>query len=52
MKKNLRVPYGLSVHGNDEINSVVKVLKTSTQMGKHVYEFEKKLQNYLIKNMG
>ena len=51
MKKNLRVPYGLSVHGKEEINSVIKVLKISTQMGKNVYEFEKKLLNFLIKNM-
>ena len=52
MKKNLRVPYGLSVHGNDEINSVVKVLKTSTQMGKHVYEFEKKIAKLFNKKYG
>lgn len=41
MNKNLRVPYGLSVHGNEEIKAVVKVLKTSTQMGKNVSTFEK-----------
>ena len=52
MKKNLRVPYGLSVHGNDEINSVVKVLKTSTQMGKLVYEFEKKIAKLFNKKYG
>ena len=40
--KYLRVPYGLSVHGDEEIRAVVKVLKHSTQMGKNVFEFEKK----------
>ena len=41
--KYLRVPYGLSVHGNEEIKAVVKVLKNSTQMGKNVFNFEKKI---------
>ena len=52
MKKNLRVPYGLSVHGKEEINSVIKVLKTSTQMGKNVYEFEKKIAKLFDKKYG
>ena len=42
-KKYIRVPYGLSVHGNQEIKAVNNVLKTSTQMGKNVYEFEKRV---------
>ena len=42
-KKNLRVPYGLSVHGREEIKAVTKVLKSSTQMGKNVSIFEKKI---------
>ena len=50
--KKFKIPYGLSVHGNDEINSVVKVLKTSTQMGKHVYEFEKKIAKLFNKKYG
>ena len=41
--KYLRVPYGLSVHGKEEIKAVNNVLKGSTQMGKNVYEFEKKI---------
>ena len=49
--KNIRVPYGLSVHGNDEINAVNKVLRNSTQMGKNVYEFEKKISKLFSKNM-
>ena len=52
MNKNLRVPYGLSVHGNEEIRSVVKVLKSSTQMGKNVYEFEKKIAKLFSKKYG
>ena len=45
MTKNrfVRVPYGLSVHGDDEINAVIKVLKNSTQMGSNVKLFEKKI---------
>ena len=42
MNKYLRVPYGLSVHGKDEIKAVTNVLKSSTQMGKNVSNFEKK----------
>ena len=50
--KNLRVPYGLSVHGNDEIKAVIKVLKSSTQMGKHVSIFEKKISKLFSKKYG
>ena len=32
--KFLRVPYAQSVHGQAEIDAVVEVLKSSTQMGK------------------
>ena len=39
-KKYLRVPYGLSVHGSEEITAVVNVLKSSTQMGKNVFSFK------------
>ena len=50
--KNLRVPYGLSVHGNDEIKAVVEVLKSSTQMGKNVSIFEKKISKLFHKKYG
>ena len=50
--KNLRVPYGLSVHGNDEIKAVKKVLKSSTQMGKNVSIFEKKISKLFHKKYG
>ena len=45
----LSVYYGKSVHGREEINSVVKVLKTSTQMGINVKKFEAKINTLLIK---
>jgi len=53
-KKNKfpRVPYGLSVHGNPEIRAVINVLKKSTQMGKNVYEFEKKISKLFNKKYG
>jgi CDP-6-deoxy-D-xylo-4-hexulose-3-dehydrase len=41
--KYTRVNYGMSVHGNQEIEAVLKVLKTSTQMGKNVIKLEKKI---------
>jgi len=50
--KYLRVPYGLSVHGKDEIKAVVKVLKNSTQMGKNVFKFEKKIAKLFNKKYG
>ena len=47
-----RVPYGLSVHGKPEIRAVMNVLKKSTQMGKNVYEFEKKISKLFNKKYG
>ena len=34
----LKVNYGGTVHGKEEIDAVVKVLKTSTQLGKNVIQ--------------
>ena len=34
-----RVPYAMSVHGEDEIEAEMKVLRTSTQMGPRAREF-------------
>ena len=52
-KKNyLRVPYGLSVHGKDEIKAVENVLKNSTQMGVNVFNFEKKVSKLFNKKYG
>lgn len=46
------VPYGTTVHGQDEINAVVHVLQTSTQMGKHVRELESRVAALYDKKYG
>ncbi len=46
------VPYGMTVHGEAEIAAVNRVLKTSTQMGKHVREFEAKVAQLFSKRYG
>ena len=51
-QKNIRVPYGLSVHGSEEIKAVTKVLRSSTQMGKNVSIFEKKISKLFSKKYG
>ena len=43
MSNYIRVPYGCSVHGEEEIQAVVDVLRTSTQMSVKVKEFEEKI---------
>ena len=48
LKNYPRVPYGISVHDNKEINAVIKVLKNSTQMGRNTFDFEKKILKVLI----
>ena len=50
--KYQRVPYGLSVHGKDEIQAVTKVLNSTTQMGKNVSTFEKKIAKLFNKKYG
>ena len=53
MKSNfLKVPYAQSVHGQEEIDAVVNVLKTSTQMGKNVTDFEQKVAKMFRKKFG
>jgi CDP-4-dehydro-6-deoxyglucose reductase, E1 len=53
MKETLmHVPYGKSVHGEEEIAAVVEVLKTSTQMGKYVKEMEEKTASLFNKKFG
>ena len=49
---NIRVPYGKSVHGQEEIKAVLNVLKSSTQMGKNVTTFEKKIAKLFNKKYG
>lgn len=38
-----RVPYAMTIHDQKEIDAVVEVLKTSTQMGPKTREFEEKV---------
>ena len=50
--KITRIPYGLNVYNNEEINAVLKTLKNSTQMGKAVNVFEKKISKLFSKKYG
>ena len=43
MNEFIRVPYGSTVNGDEEIAAVVEVLNTTTQMSKNVLEFEDKI---------
>ncbi len=53
MKKDfLKVPYAQSVHGEDEINAVVEVLRSSTQMGKNVTKMETEVAKMFNKKYG
>ena len=51
-QKYIHVPYGRTVHGEEEIEAVVKVLRTSTQMGLHVREMEQKVAALFAKQQG
>ena len=46
------VPYGLTVHGEEEIKAVIHVLRTSTQMGEHVRKMEEKVAALFDKRHG
>lgn len=48
----MSVPYGCTVHGEEEIAAVVQVLRASTQMGKNVREFESKVSDLFAKRFG
>lgn len=48
----MRVNYGQSVHGAEEIKAVIKVLKSSTQMGENTYAFEKSISRIFDKKYG
>ena len=54
MKKDQfpRVPYGSTVHGEEEINAIVEVLRSSTQMGKKVNLFEERIAKLFVKDFG
>jgi CDP-6-deoxy-D-xylo-4-hexulose-3-dehydrase len=48
----MRVPYGQTVHGEEEIAAVVEVLRTSTQMGTRVRAFERRIADLFAKRHG
>ena len=48
----MTITYGKSIHGKEEINAVLEVLKTSTQMGNKVGNFEKKISTLFNKKNG
>ena len=50
--ENIHVPYGCTVHGEEEIAAVTEVLRTSTQMGKHVREMEERVAKLFDKKYG
>lgn len=50
--KNIRVPYGFSVHGKEEIQAVVKVLEGNTALGERTKEFEQKIAKMFGKKYG
>lgn len=52
VESGISVPYGKTVHGEEEIEAVLSVLRTSTQMGKCVREMEEKTAALLDKKYG
>src|SRR6202012_3770134 len=48
----IHVPYGKTVHGEEEVEAVVRVLRTSTQMGKNVREMESRVAGLYNKKYG
>jgi len=48
----MRVPYGCTVHGEEEIAAVTHVLRTSTQMGKHVNDMQQRVAALYMKKYG
>jgi len=48
----IRVPYGRTVHGEEEIAAVVEVLRTSTQMGAKVRQMEASVAALFAKKQG
>jgi CDP-4-dehydro-6-deoxyglucose reductase, E1 len=50
--QTMRVPYGQTVHGEEEIAAVVEVLRTSTQMGTRVRTFESRIAELFAKRHG
>ena len=51
-RKMTKIPYGKNVYDNNEINAVIKTLKKSTQMGRSVTSFERKISKLFSKKFG
>ena len=51
-REYIRVPYGSTVHGQEEIEAVIEVLNTSTQMGLKTKEFESEVSRLFNKDYG
>lgn len=51
-QNKMRVPYGFSVHGKEEIAAVVKVLEGNTALGDKTKEFEAKIAKMFGKKYG
>ena len=49
MKHNFKISYGKNVYDKKEISAVIKTLNNSTQMGKSVSKFEKKVSERFIR---
>jgi CDP-6-deoxy-D-xylo-4-hexulose-3-dehydrase len=52
MSDKMRVPYGFSVHGQEEIDAVVEVLNGNTALGDKAKEFEEKIAAMFDKKYG
>lgn len=52
MSQTMRVPYGQTVHGEEEVAAVVEVLRSSTQMGQRVRAFEARIAALFAKQHG
>ncbi len=50
--QSMRVPYGFSAHGKEEIDAVVRVLKGNTALGNHTKEFERRISKMFGKKYG
>ena len=48
----VHVPYGKAVYGEKEIDAVMQVLRSSTQMGKHVRRMEERVAALYAKKYG
>ena len=49
---SIKIPYGKNVYNKKEISAVLKTLKKTTQMGKSVNLFEKKISSLFSKKYG